>query len=354
MHNLLQKDEPILTATRDGLNLKHDFTKALKSAVEEQLEPLVEEERRRAQEEEKSAVSKKLRERLNFALRELNSIASAELGKLTDGTNESDKNGGKLPFVPPSGFGFVPEFVYVQTGKPAGLTLRAAIPDKVTAGCLVTIESDNPEVRVLTSQVAIEAREDFTGIGQARVELEGGQVGTEAVITARLDGLKAEAMVKVVSKREPPSETQRQKHSGGLFRDVKFDGKAEPRQRVRFAPDTSCIVIATRAPSVAPYLDETGKGSDEPQTQVLLAELVTEAVCREIARRGVANGNFLSPAGSETDAIQREYIRLQNQYAHSIHAQFVDPQFRHQGGLRLIKKGRPSREEALSHAVIEA
>ena len=50
----------------------------------------------------------------------------------------------------------------------------------------------------------IDAREDFTGIGEAKIELEGRQVGAEAVIIATLNGLKAEAMVKVISKRQPP------------------------------------------------------------------------------------------------------------------------------------------------------
>ena len=49
LHDLLTKDEPVLTATRDGINWRHEFTKQLKAAAEEKLEPLVEEERRRAQ-----------------------------------------------------------------------------------------------------------------------------------------------------------------------------------------------------------------------------------------------------------------------------------------------------------------
>ena len=131
---------------------------------------------------------------------------------------------------------------------------------------------------MLTPQVRIDLREDFAGIGEAKVELEGRQVGAEAVITATINGLKAEAMVKVISKREPPGEPHPKKEHGGLFRDVKFDPTAEPRQRVRFDRANANIIIATKAPSVAAYLDEHGNGSQYPQGQVLLAELVTEAV----------------------------------------------------------------------------
>ncbi len=351
-HALLKGDEPVLTATRDGVNWEHPFAKTLKIAVETELEPLIEEERRRSQADEKSTLNKKLRDRVNNALKELNSIANSELGKLTGGTEDGGSE--KVPYVPLSGFGFVPEYVYVQTGKPAGLTLRAAIPDKVAVGSLATVESDNEEVRILTPQVAIEAREDFPSIGQARVEIEGGQVGAEVVITARLNGLEANAMVKVISKREPPQITDHHRHSSGLIREVKFDATAEPKQRVRFDWATASIIIATKAPSVAAYMDEGGKGAEDAAGQVLLAELIIEAVCREIARRGVENGNFLAMSGGEADAVQREYIRLQNQYAHRIHTCFVDGEFRRGGDPASSRKGRPSREQMLAGAVIEA
>ncbi|MGO8767024.1 MAG: hypothetical protein ACLQSR_18050 [Limisphaerales bacterium] len=352
IHELLKTDDSVLTATRDGINWKHPFAKALKEAIENQLEPLVEEERKRAQAEQSTKMNKKLRERLNNALQELNFIADSELGKLTGLGEGPGEKGEKPPYMPPGGFGFVPEYAYIQTGKPAGIGLRASVPDKIEAGCLINIESNNSEVLVLTPQVKMVLREDYTGIGEARVELEGRQVGAEAVITATFNGLKAEAMVKVISKREPPSEHHPKKEHGGLFRDVKFDPTAEPKQRVRFDRANANIIIATKAPSVAAYLDEQGNGSQKPQGQVLLAELVTEAVCFEIARRGVENGVFLAPAGAEADAIRREHVNLQNKYAHKIHECFVEADYRRVDGQPVMRKGRPSRDVLLAKAVV--
>jgi hypothetical protein len=352
LHQLLKTDDGVLTATRDGINWKHSFAKCLKESVEKRLEPLVEEERKRAQAEQRSTLNKRLRERLNDALTKLNSIADSELGKLAGLGEGAGHEGKMLPRVPPSGFGFVPEIAYIQTGKPAGITLRASVPDKLEAGCLVIIESDNAEVTVLTPQVRIDAREDLTGIGEARVELEGRQVGAEAVITASVNGLKAQALVKVISKREPPSEPREKKEHGGLFRDVKFDPTDDPRQRVRFDRANANIVIATKAPSVAPYIDEHGNGSSTPQGQVLLAELVTEAVCSEIARRGVDAGKYLFIEGAQADAIRREHINLQNKYAHVIHECFVDSEHRRANSPTAPKKGRPSRAEQLAKALI--
>ena len=56
-------------------------------------------------------------------------------------------------------------------------------------------------------------------------------------------------------------------------------------------------MVATAAPSVKIYLDSQNRLDTTAQGQVLLAELITEAVCREIARQGVESGKFLAPDG---------------------------------------------------------
>lgn len=356
LRELLKEDEPVLTATRDGISWKHSFTRSLKEIVEEKLEPFIEEERRIALSERRTSTNRKLREKLESALRELNDIANLELGDSGAGTGRGDGPGEKAPFIPAGGFGFVPEFAYVQTGKRAGLTLRAHIPLAAEDGALINIECDSSEIMVLTPQVVIEPKEKFPHVGQARVEIEGRQVGAEAIIIATLEGpnetLRAEAFVRVTSvKDHKPPEPNKKK--GGLFNEVVFDPTAEPRQRVRFEGSSSNIVIATKAPSVAVYLGEEGEGIENPAAQVLLAELITEALCREIARKGVGEEKYLAPRGGESDAIQRKYIELQNKYAYRIHSCVVDSTSQ-----RTLepkpRKRRPTKDELLSSAVTTA
>ncbi len=351
LHDLLRREppEPVLTSTRDGINWTHPFTKALKVLVESKLEPFIEEERKRTESEQRVAINKQLRKRFDDALKELNSIAKLELGNSTGDTDDDGDVPGHKPIVSPSGFGFVPEYVQIQTGKPSILTIRARVPDILASGNLITIESDSPEVMIHTPRVVLESRADYPEIGQAHVQIEGRQVGADAIITARVNSLQADARVKVVSKKEhavePPPKTR-----GGLFRDIKFDPNAEPKVRVRFDRDTLIIHIATKAPSVSPYLDESGKGSESAQGQVLLAELVSDAVCNAIAQRGVERGTFIAVKGSETDAIRTQYIRLQSQYAHVIHACFVEPEYRGEKHEEPIRKGRPKLVEEVALA----
>jgi hypothetical protein len=68
----LKNDEPVLTATRDGINWTHPFAKALKLAVEGRIEPLIQEEREHAIHDEQTKLDKKLRKKLDRALHELN------------------------------------------------------------------------------------------------------------------------------------------------------------------------------------------------------------------------------------------------------------------------------------------
>ena len=317
LHDLLKNDEPVLTATRDGINWTHPFAKALKHEVETRIEPLVQIEREHAMQDEQMKLDKRLRKKLDKTLRELNVIASSEL---SDGRSQSSD--GKRIEPPPAGLEFVPERVYVQTGQTVTLTLRAHLNNRVYDGATVFIVSDNPEVDVLTPKVSIKVMKDHPNVGMARVQVEGKQVGNEGIVTAYLSDQKAKAAVQVRSKKETIDDTPSKKHHG-LFNDIRFDDRMDPRQRVYLDRVNSTIVVATAAPSVRIYLDSQHRLDTSTQGQVLLAELITEAVCREIARQGVESGKFLAPDGAEVDAIQSHFIRLQNRYAHIIHEAIV-------------------------------
>ncbi len=210
----------------------------------------------------------------------------------------------------------------MQTGQAMTLTLLVGLPEKAQAGSVATIESDAAEVIVLTPEVAIQPREDAPTIGKALVKVEGRQVGSVGVITAHLNGHKAMAFVQVRSKKETIADTSLRRQTG-LFTDIRFDDRTDPRQRVYFDRVNSSIVVATAAPSVRIYLDKNSRLDTTFKGQVLLAELITEAVCREIAREGVERGNFPAAEGAEGDAIQSNFIRLQNRYAHLIHEVIV-------------------------------
>ncbi|NOH12982.1 MAG: hypothetical protein HND51_15180 [Chloroflexi bacterium] len=320
LHDLLQKEEtePILTATRDGLNWDHPFMKELRSEVELRLDPLVQAERRLAQQTATRVVDQKLRKRFNSALKRLNSIASSVLSPARSGKKEKTR-----PDIPFNGFGFTKEFASVQSGRATTITLRAIASEMVRAGETSVVLSENREVSVLTPTVQMQPRKDFPDIIEAKVQVEGRQVGAESVVTAKANGHSAEALVRVTSrpKEEKSAPT-------GFITDLEFSPTADPRQRAVYDREAAKIIIATQSPSVAPYLSDGGAGANTPQGQVLLAEMVTDVICREIARVGVQSGKLPAFHEDMEASIQAHVVRLQHEFAHEIHAYFVDSQYR--------------------------
>ena len=325
LDELLRENEPILLATRDGLDRSHPFIRSLYNLCEQVLEPLVDREAQRSRREQSRAQNDELRNKLNSAVSRFNQIARDELADMDD----LDTGDGREISVPESGFGFVPEYADILMARNRTLQLRT-LTRLVPEGSSATISSDNPNVTVVTPVVTLNPRDDFEWVGEARVTVNGIQVGSEAILTAECEGLVAEAMVRVVARREDPDPTDRRpRRRRGLFNEVRFSEERDPRQRVRYDRDSKDVIIAVNHASIRPYIrDVTGTGTDTPQGQVMLAELISEAVCETIARHGIQTGRFAAPVGGEVEAIRVQQLRLQNQYSGLIHEAIVAPEFR--------------------------
>ncbi|HEU0296187.1 MAG TPA: hypothetical protein VFR47_25855, partial [Anaerolineales bacterium] len=267
LHDLLKNDEPVLTATRDGINWTLPFAKALKQAVESRIEPLVQVEREHALQDEQLKLDKRLRRKLDKTIRELNVIASSELSERRTAPQDGASPDGKQE-PPPAGLEFAHERIFVQTGQTVTLTVRAQLSEKIPNGARVFVVSNNPEVEVLTPRVHINASKDHPAVGVAKIQVEGKQVGNEGTVTVYLGDQRAEAQVQVRSRKESIEDTQPKKHHG-LFTDIRFDDRMDPRQRVYLDRVNSTIVVATAAPSVRKYLDSQHRLDTSTQGQVL-------------------------------------------------------------------------------------
>lgn len=324
LDDLLRADEPILLATRDGLDRAHWFVRELFDVCESVVEPLVQQEAERARRELHRVQNKALQQKLDTALNQLNRIARDELAEL----NPLEPGDQRDPHIPPSGFGFVPEYANVLTGRRKTLCLRALtriIPD----GSIVTVSSSHPNITVSDPIVYMKPRRDFEWIVEATVAVEGVQVGADAIVSAECEGLTSEAFVRIIARPEPQEPDPHPRRRRGLFNEIRFSDEADPRQRVRYDRDSKDIIVAVNHSSVHPYIsDASGAGTDTPQGQVILAELISEAICGAIARHGVDTGRFAAPVGGEVEAIQNHQLRLQNQYSGRIHEVIVAQEYR--------------------------
>ncbi len=201
------------------------------------------------------------------------------------------------------------------------------VPWIVPEDAKLTITSDNDDIEIIPNDMAPISKKnaDEDDMVTINPKIIGRRIGAEAIITASANGLKTEAYVKVVSKsaRKQSSEKRRRSLSG-LFSDIKLNPNLDPKIRTYFDHNTGIISISSNSPSVKKYLGQNDKGQDEPHFQVLVAELVTDAVCRELARQK-ADKNKLPYLGDDiTGAINKEINRLIYEYAHIIHELLVD------------------------------
>ena len=295
LDDLLRQDGTIVRATREGLDYNHAFARALRTEVEHLLDPFVQEARRAYRTKQQKMLSEEFRRKLGAAIRKLNEIARIELEVEPEAANPDPNS----PEVPESGFGFMPVFYNIVSGKGGTLLLRC-LSRLLPAGSVVDLVSDNAEVEVVVKRTTLEERENYPWLLEARLRVEGGQVNNTATIVAESEGYSAEALVHVVAARIPPKpDPTDPPRKRGLISDIKFDPSPNPPSRVRFDRASGDIIVYIGASSVKPYVD-----ADDPealnstgQGQVLLAELVLEAVSHEIVRRNTGTGKITLVSG---------------------------------------------------------
>jgi hypothetical protein len=323
-HLLRVEKEPVIRADRAGIDWTHTFSKALESALAKEISVYVKEEEEKTKESQKRLESEKTRKRYESSLPELNKIAKEELdeGK-GEGEGEDEGHPQKLPM---NGFDFIPDYVQIVVDKESTLTLKALVPKVIASGSIADISSDTKEIIVISNKVAFDEKDanPDNGLVIKHIRILGKQVGAEGIVTAAINGHKAEILIKVISRRKHVDSGERKK--GGLFRDFEFSPIADPHQRVKFERASGKIIIATRAPSVTIYFGPNGEQQEEGHCQVMLAELVVEAVCREIARRKIESGRepYL---GEAAEAMNVVHNRLINKYAEKIHQLLVEKKY---------------------------
>jgi hypothetical protein len=180
-------------------------------------------------------------------------------------------------------------------------------------------------VKILHPTISIPVeRYEKPAIAIARIEVEGIKPNAEAWITAHCRGKEANATVDVISKK-----SERDSATGGLFKEIKYRVNNESPLRVHFERHSGIIWINTTEPSVQLYFDADGSGQEKPANQCLVAELVTQIACEEIARASREKGRLNIPAGvKELDAFYAYLNRLRIQNAGLIHKLLVDAKYR--------------------------
>lgn len=313
---LLRMDEPIVADSRDGMDWSHPLNKAIRKFVEDELELYISEERKRSQTQEKNIESESTKKRFKKAIEKINSIANTELSNIDYNEGQGNQPGTMLP---PNGFDFVPNYYHVLVGKKSTLTLKISSDLLEENKSPIKISTDSPYLEALNDEVNMDDEDLDQSVISVHTYVEGKQIGEEAKVIAIMGNLKAEARVHIIAQEKKDKRKRRKKKHRGIFRDIKYSSTADPNQRVRYVRNTGLIVIATTAPSVKLYLGPNGEGQDQSESRVMTAELVTQAVCRELAKLRVQSGE--EPIlGEPEEALNAVYTKLISKYSHILHS----------------------------------
>ena len=335
------KDEPVFSTNRTGPNWNHDFMKALKETVISKIKPFIEAKRKEIQRNRQSQLDQKQKLKIDDSVKKLNDLFKNLLGENEDGpavTKEKNKPN------PNGGFGFLSDYNSIISNKTNSILLYAKT-SVAKEGDIVNFSTENNILNVVTKNVAFQESE-WEDLLKATVRIEGGQVGSDAVLSANYENHEAQTLLHSVAKtiREVPTDPKPKK-KGGFINDILFDDRIGVKQRVMFDSSNN-VVIFTKSPSVSLYLNENGKGLDTPSGQVMYAELVLEAVSKAVAKRAIETGKY-TPLITGPDAINKYANELHNKYAATIHNMFVEDKFMTFGKKKVIDlKSRGEKERA--------
>ncbi len=330
---LMEEGEQVISDKRDGLAWHHPFCRALKRAIESELQKVVELEKKKHKKMKERLESKEIKLRFNRLTVLLNSIAENEIGKVKQGADIEKRAEMTLDELKPD-FDFSRARYYAVAGEPKDLILLARVPNVIPFGQEIVLNSNSSHVILLKDRITIKGKHRKSHIHRIRIPVEGNQVGAEGKIEAQVGELSASTFVRIISKpQKEPSIDKSQKSSppkgGALIGGIEYDPTLPATQRVLYDTDSGIIRIATKSPSVRLYLGPKGEGQEEPHCQVLTAELVISEFCRRLATEGVKNGRFVA-LGPPEEAINFHTNQLLNKYALIIHKALVSPEVHEQ------------------------
>jgi hypothetical protein len=179
-HYLNQGKESPLTTTRDGFDVRHEFTQFLFGELRKHLEPVYRKEEERLKKAETQDLSAGATKRLNDAMRQLNKYLNELLGSGEDGTG----NGSEPKDVP---IQFVPSKTKIVVGQPRFVTLLIRVADAKPKG-IIMVDSSNPKIEVSPSSLTVDKGSTVKQFIAYRICVTSDTLHENAFITVLADG----------------------------------------------------------------------------------------------------------------------------------------------------------------------
>jgi len=313
---LKEEDFGVLNISRNGLNWKDEYCQMIRKVIEEKLEKYVKEKKNEIERNVQSDIPASKRKLIIDIQKLLNRIAKSELQdedlKVPVSVSEVDDLIVK------------PEIANLQLNEPRVFTLY--LPERISNEVnrdVVTISPESPHVRIINKRVTLVPHPSYKEIYFGRFKAVGLKEGVKTYINCKLsEEYFALVEVSVGPYRKGQRRKQLLARKGGFVRDIQTDGRENPTRRVSFDRDFGIIKVFVNFPPISNYLGIGLKGIEEPKGRLMLAELVTEAFCRELAKRAIETGRYPIMSNDPLAIValyERAYDDMLAKYAYRIH-----------------------------------
>lgn len=308
-------DLGVLDPNRSGLDWRHQSCRSLDAAVRDAIRPVIYAKRDALESKGGPRLKSQYREKLAELCKLLNSLVESELEDLPDwGLSGTEIN--TLVIRPEVGYTEPNQPRNFGVYVPERLLLERSIEPK---GTVELVETRGP-IELSHNALTLTPDRKHEGLLSAKFSMTGKSYGDRAYVLVRVGRFEDMAELKV----QPPGAKRKKRLGGtnkGLFREIEFDPTSNPIQRVSFSEGT--IRVFLKFPPIAHYLKAGGQGMDSPQGSLMLAELVAEGFCRELARRRLNSGLAPYVEGGEIDAFNSEVNQLMRRHLGAIHEALV-------------------------------
>lgn len=305
---LREGETELIDPNRGGMEWRHDYCKTLAEMIEQRLEPLVSRKRKEIVKIPDREVNEPTKKMIRNLCSLLNGIAKQELSEVPD-----------VPVEPTPDINILtikPEIANIQKDIPRTFSIYAPTRIIQNEGDEAKIKSSIWEIYPLSSRVKLERHPKFPKeIWYKSFKVVGIVEGAEGNIIVNLGKEEAISRVKV-GPAGHKSRGQPTGIKGGFIHDIKPDLEPSPMQRVIYKDGVIRVFI--RFPSVWKFLKAGFEGVETPEGKMLLAELVGEAFCRQLAIQGFEIGKYPKIPGREIECYNATINELQKKYLEKI------------------------------------
>jgi len=306
---LRKGEKEILDPNRNGLEWRHEYSKALAKVIEETLEPLILEKRKLIESTPKKELKSSTKKMLKKLCNLLNEMAQQELDEFPDFPVEPENYNVLTLMIKPSN-------ADIPINIPRTFTIYAPAEIVKREGKQARITSDNYYIRPLSSIVKLEKHKKYPErLWYRYFKVVGIAEEVEGTVTVNLGNEKASTKIKVA----PFKKRKKGKIVGerrGFISNIVPDELSDPSQRVVYR--NGIIKVYTKFPSVLKFIKSSFDKIETAEGRLLLSELVGEAFCKELAMQGIENGRYIKVAGAEIDSFNATINELQKKYLHKI------------------------------------